>query len=180
MLRDVHLDFFTKVAGQAKKGEWFGRLLKPLNDLSQEAAWAWVCPSGPDAPPLKKGGVGCHEPRKMVIPLEYASYNAFKPYDKSQGKGGKVPIEKLFDMDPDEQSQHIDASEIPKIKRLLPYRRGLLYVKYSCCGQSLRVNKVSLMLRYEENDSFEIWKDDELIEDEWLPNKRFRPFSESP
>eukprot|EP00746_Dinoflagellata_sp_MGD_P055908 gnl/MRDRNA2_/MRDRNA2_24302_c0_seq1.p1 gnl/MRDRNA2_/MRDRNA2_24302_c0~~gnl/MRDRNA2_/MRDRNA2_24302_c0_seq1.p1 ORF type:complete len:170 (+),score=35.74 gnl/MRDRNA2_/MRDRNA2_24302_c0_seq1:58-510(+) len=146
-------------------------------------------------PPSTAGKV-----QKMAIPLEYASYNALEDKMKpGSGLSGKnEPIEKILDMEHDEQKQYLEAQEVPAVTRLLLYRRGLLYMKYRCPihlkheqnklvnsgstimeeGNVARILKISLMLQYEPKSPTDVRKNDRVVESYAL-NDKAPPFTES-
>jgi len=155
-LRDVRVRLGTKFGGQPRYGIWYGSLTTPKTDWSRgwnqaEVAWQEACLRGTQG-----------TPQKLVIPLEYNSFNARKRLARFGPSGDKWSKWLFEDL---RESEATDASEYTKAKRMQGYRAGLLYIKYTCHGFSsndpkicgrIQISKVSVMLEYSEVS--DVWR----------------------
>lgn len=163
---DLVLSLSSKLSGHPRKGLWHGTLQTPMSSHrdslhhgwdGQHGAWKVAC----QGQHLNSWNVIQGNSIKMVIPLEYNSFNAVKGLEKVDGKAAEY-FEKLAEGDANSSSAFVE------LKRLLSYRHGLLYLMYKCystgSGSSLqdpyiRIERASLMIQHESKDKYSISSD---------------------
>jgi len=135
----------TKFAGHDKEAMWFGKF-PGTEFLDATAANQLFCPAGSDL----------RRVRKMIVPLEYAGQSATKWNTISLDRTLDVPFEKFEE----DFAAYIASQDTQvRIKRLLGYRRGLLYLKYRCKDQKwdkFVIEKMSVMLKHHRQPMYEV------------------------